>query len=369
MPDESYVAHRADEEPCSSQRHVDGRLSFCNRVKGHTGDHWTHWAVKPFTWPNVREESSIKTARAAENIEVPAPSRTDASSFAGVAREVSRLREELTRVRAANQELRQAVLNQCGDNLCWVTNLDEAKALPEAEFLESCRRYWNQIASERGEATGLKTIAQLEAEVRALAEARDQLAHEVEMLRDHNAAMYRQLQGECPICVEHNLLPSKPYACYAHSLAYDSEVVQSRDAEIEQLETALKDAQRELAELRAFVVAVQKESADDEKPVIAFYDDPLAFARDMAARIIVDRDQQKHALRQATSELGDAQRQISALREVAGEAFVILEGLWLAVEWELALEWELAPPIKKKIADVAAALSDILTKVGGESNP
>jgi hypothetical protein len=63
------------------------------------------------------------------------------------------------------KELEQAVLNQCGDNLCWVTNDAEVKALPEAEFLESCRRYRLQIVSERGEAAGLKTIAQLEAEI------------------------------------------------------------------------------------------------------------------------------------------------------------------------------------------------------------
>lgn len=62
--------------------------------------------------------------------------------------------------------LQQAVANQCGDNLCWVTDPCAAavKALPEAEFLESCRRYRLQVVSEHGEATGLPTIAQLEAE-------------------------------------------------------------------------------------------------------------------------------------------------------------------------------------------------------------
>jgi hypothetical protein len=49
-----------------------------------------------------------------------------------------------------------------GDNLCWITDPAQAKALPETEFLESCRRYRQQIADERGEFAEGKTIAQLE---------------------------------------------------------------------------------------------------------------------------------------------------------------------------------------------------------------
>ena len=64
-----------------------------------------------------------------------------------------------------NGKLNNSIMNQCGDNLCWIGDKDQAKALPEAEFMESCRRYRNQIASERGEFTGGKTIAQLEAEI------------------------------------------------------------------------------------------------------------------------------------------------------------------------------------------------------------
>ncbi len=63
---------------------------------------------------------------------------------------------------------RQAILNQCGDNLCWIEDTEKAKALPAAEFLESCRRYYLQISAERGVAEGLPTIAQLEAEIERL---------------------------------------------------------------------------------------------------------------------------------------------------------------------------------------------------------
>src|SRR5579863_3144638 len=61
-----------------------------------------------------------------------------------------------------------AVLNQCGDNLCWLEGTvgeQAGRILPEAEFLESCRRYRQQIAETKGEVTDPRrmTIAQLEA--------------------------------------------------------------------------------------------------------------------------------------------------------------------------------------------------------------
>jgi hypothetical protein len=62
-------------------------------------------------------------------------------------------------------ELKTSILNQRGDDLCWVTDPEAVKALPQAEFLESCRRYHAQLVTERGEATGLRTIAQLEARI------------------------------------------------------------------------------------------------------------------------------------------------------------------------------------------------------------
>lgn len=68
--------------------------------------------------------------------------------------------------------------NIFGDNLCWIKNKDDeeiAKALPESEFLESCRRYRNQIATERGEYTGGRTIAQLEEEVERLQKDKERL--------------------------------------------------------------------------------------------------------------------------------------------------------------------------------------------------
>jgi len=73
-------------------------------------------------------------------------------------------------LRAENASLR----NQLGDNLCRF-DMDaatrEAKALPESEFLESCRRFRNQVAAERGEVgPECMTIAQLEAEVERLRE-------------------------------------------------------------------------------------------------------------------------------------------------------------------------------------------------------
>lgn len=58
--------------------------------------------------------------------------------------------------------LQAALLNKIGDDLCWFKHEDKGKIPPAAEFLESCKRYHAQIASERGELAGCMTIAQLE---------------------------------------------------------------------------------------------------------------------------------------------------------------------------------------------------------------
>lgn len=63
-----------------------------------------------------------------------------------------------------NAKLNAAIMNQCGDNLCWFEPNGQ-KIPPRAEFLESCARYHAQIAGERGDLNGCKTIAQLEAEL------------------------------------------------------------------------------------------------------------------------------------------------------------------------------------------------------------
>lgn len=60
-------------------------------------------------------------------------------------------------------ELEASVRNQQGDNLCW---FDGSPPIPpKAEFLESCRRYHDQIATQNGVLEGGRTIAQLEARV------------------------------------------------------------------------------------------------------------------------------------------------------------------------------------------------------------
>jgi len=76
-------------------------------------------------------------------------------------------------------QARASILNQCGDNLCWTGSPDDVKAIPEAEFLESCRRYRKQIADEHGEFTGGRTIAQLEGDVEKLRAEANRLADEL----------------------------------------------------------------------------------------------------------------------------------------------------------------------------------------------
>ncbi len=82
---------------------------------------------------------------------------------------VAQLKAEAAALRSENASLR----NRLGDNLCWLDELERpeaerAKALPEGEFLESCRRFHAQVAQGLGVFTGGLTIAQLEAEVRRL---------------------------------------------------------------------------------------------------------------------------------------------------------------------------------------------------------
>ena len=77
--------------------------------------------------------------------------------------------EELETLREQNEVLRKAVRNQAGDNLCWLTG-QEPQIPPVDEFLESCRRYHQQISESRGVLNGCMTIAQLESELERLRE-------------------------------------------------------------------------------------------------------------------------------------------------------------------------------------------------------
>lgn len=78
--------------------------------------------------------------------------------------EVARLKQERDALATRCAEQSDAIRNQRGDDVCWIKDEGEAKALPKAEFHESCERHRLKIASETGEFTGGRTIAQLEAD-------------------------------------------------------------------------------------------------------------------------------------------------------------------------------------------------------------
>lgn len=66
-----------------------------------------------------------------------------------------------------NQRLRASILNQRGDNLCWISDggVEAAKIIPLDQFIPSCIQYHAQIAGERGILKGGRTIAQLETRI------------------------------------------------------------------------------------------------------------------------------------------------------------------------------------------------------------
>jgi hypothetical protein len=72
---------------------------------------------------------------------------------------------KIERLEAENARLRAAVINQCGDNLCWLKERKLGQIPPKEEFLASCARYHEQIARDRGVVHGCMTISQLEAEL------------------------------------------------------------------------------------------------------------------------------------------------------------------------------------------------------------
>jgi hypothetical protein len=94
--------------------------------------------------------------------------------------------DQLLAMIAEIRRLRVVLANMVGDSLCRFTSTEEAaseaKAIPEKEFLESCRRYRNQIASERGEFDAGMTIAQLESNC-------VRLNNESAALRNENTAL------------------------------------------------------------------------------------------------------------------------------------------------------------------------------------
>lgn len=89
--------------------------------------------------------------------------------------EVDVLRMEREALLERVDGLQNAVRNQRGDDLCWITDEGAAKALPKEEFHESCERHRLKIASERGEFTGGRTITELEAENERLKQECDEL--------------------------------------------------------------------------------------------------------------------------------------------------------------------------------------------------
>lgn len=128
-----------------------------------------------------REEFSAASKAILEAIAPLQRMRTSWQSCPKTTEEVAKARIDLRAKLAQLEQELASLRNIAGDNLCRF-DMDsakaEARALPEAEFLESCRRFRQQIADERGEVSGCRTIAQLEQRVKDVEQERDRIDHE-----------------------------------------------------------------------------------------------------------------------------------------------------------------------------------------------
>ena len=120
------------------------------------------------------------------------------------------LAEELAAVTKERDCLSNSVMNQQGDNLCYLTDDELAewkkmwtaakdlkisvKLPPWSEFGESCRRFHAQTAAENGILEGCMTIAQLEAEceklrgqLKGLSAANARMANAIRELQEYYA--------------------------------------------------------------------------------------------------------------------------------------------------------------------------------------
>lgn len=114
---------------------------------------------------------------------------------------------ELAELREQLAALRNSVLNQAGDDACWIPDPEHAQLPPKEEFLKSCERFHAQRTAQDGTLSGCMTIAQLEqqlaakdAEITGLEETlfrtenkRLQLSRENERLRAALKAADREL--------------------------------------------------------------------------------------------------------------------------------------------------------------------------------
>jgi len=108
--------------------------------------------------------STVKRGRALATPE--APHDHDREFIVAACNAARPLGKEVLRLREECERLRAAVRNQAGDNLCWLKDDEIGSIPPEAEFLESCRRFHGQMSGRT--LAGSMTIAQLEAEIERL---------------------------------------------------------------------------------------------------------------------------------------------------------------------------------------------------------
>lgn len=141
-------------------------------VRYHVGrkSHVTIWRGESYDERDIFVGAAQTPEMAAEIVSALNRAATWSDYAASDAGQLEYATQEIATLKAENAKLRDSIRNQLGDGLCWLIDSDvpEPEALTEGEFLESCRRYRNQIAGERGEAAGCMTIAQLEARIAEL---------------------------------------------------------------------------------------------------------------------------------------------------------------------------------------------------------
>ncbi len=219
------------------------------------------------------------------------------------------------------EKLRNAIRNQRGDDLCWIQNPENAeiaKVLPEGEFLESCRRYHAQLASERGVFSRGMTIAQLEAEIERLTSLFSLTKHPVTVCEECGGTRIPKPPKQPWCCSIGHARECQCLLCIWRRSGYEKDAkIKRLTAALESRETAIEQCARHIAELQFNLDGSQTALVEAEN-------------RAQLAETYIRSDDMKDSV-----ELIDAREQIATLTQEREKAAAIISQI-MTMHWDMA---------------------------------